>query len=131
MALSVGCGQGTPAPTAVPPTVASAPAEISLDVGTRPVDYGSANQARELLGIIEATPSKASYTLTYHTTDDVVVFGADFGRDTLVRTHRQPNDHGQTETWQGFVMDRLRSAASGGSLNDTPQGKSVGQLERF
>ena len=97
----------------------------------RSLTFGSRGQARELLNLIDQHPGKAEYRISHRTESDVVVFGADFTLDLLVRVHRRNDDHGTGETWKGYALERLRSAAAGGSLNDTPLGKSPGTFETF
>jgi hypothetical protein len=119
---------GTP-PTTTAPAGRSGEAEVNL--GPRPVDFGSRGQARELLALIEQQPGRASYSIAYTTDIDVVVFGCDFSKNVLVRVHRRLDNHGSSETWRGYLLDRLRSAAAGGSLNDTPDGESGGTFDTF
>ncbi len=138
LAVPLSCAVlGTPAPAVtrpVPVTQAAATVgastanltgETKADLGTRPFGFGSQGQARELLALIEANPGKARYTITYRTDADVVVFSADLAKGVMVRIHRYPAD-GTSETWTGYVLERLQNGARGGSLNDTPAGKLPG-----
>ena len=61
---------------------------------------------------MEQQPGKASYSITYRTSVDVVVFGCDFYKDVLVRLHYQPDNHGRGQTWSGYILDRLRTGAA-------------------
>lgn len=105
--------------------------EATVDLGRKSLSFGSAEQARALLGLMERQPGKASYQITYQTSGDVVIFGLDRNKDTIARLHQRMNGTGTGERWTGHVDHRLHSAASGGSLNDTPGGKSPGTIERF
>jgi hypothetical protein len=107
----------------------SGKAEVNL--GIRPVVYGSQAQAQDLLNVMDQQPSKASYNVAYETEIDAVVIGADFTKDVLARVHQKHDGHGSTEVWHGYILERLRSAASGGSLNDTPAGKSLVDFQSF
>jgi hypothetical protein len=118
-----------PLPTTFPATTGSG--ELKVDLGTRPLGFGSQGQASELLRLIEQNPGKAAYSISYRSTSDVVVFGCDFAKDALVRVHQEPNNRGTGETWKGYIIERLRYAAAGGSLNDTPAGKTPGSYQRF
>ena len=121
---------GSVAVPAVQPSTARS-GEAKADLGTRPFDFGTNNQARELLALMEQQPGKASYNITYRTTADVVVVGFDLTTETLVRVHYEPGDLGYAEKWNGHALHRVRSAASGGSFNDTPTGKSFGTRTDF
>jgi hypothetical protein len=106
--------------------------EIQINLGTRPYDFGSRNQARELLQLIHQHPTKASYTIAYTTHSDAVVLRGDLSFDTLVRIHSEPRrelTEVRNETWHGYAVDRLHAAVNGGSLSDTPRGKSFAAME--
>lgn len=105
--------------------------EARRDLGQQPVDFGSVDQARELLSLIEEESNRADYQIVYQTEDDAVVFGCNFEEDVIVRIHQRPDGSGSQEAWQGYIMERLTSAASGGSLNDTPEGEIFGTFESF
>lgn len=91
----------------------------------------SRGQASKILSMMEQRPNRSGYTITYSTAADTVVFGCDIRKRTIVRIHQRPDGTGTAETWSGYVVDRLQSAAAGGSLNDAPTGKSPGTLKPF
>lgn len=105
--------------------------EININLGRRGWGFGSTGQAKELLAVIKKYPKKASYTITYQTDVDTVVFGCDFNKDAIVRIHQDYKGGGTGESWKGYVMDRLKNASKGGSLNDTPEGKIQGTMKGF
>jgi len=120
-----------PVQVTAPSTAVSRSGQVDIDLGTRPFDFGSQGQARELLALIERQPGKNGYSITYRTTADVVVFGCDFAKDVLIRVHREPTGRGKGETWDGYILERLRSGAAVGSLNDTPAGKRFAREASF
>jgi hypothetical protein len=117
-------------PTAAEQTIAHQPPSpsrtgtVTIDRGIRQSAYGSTWQAQELVAAIALNPSASRYVLTAKDTNgDSVEVTADLQAEKLTRTH-----HGNSsEVWDGYVMDRLKSAAEGGSLNDTPVGKRFGK----
>lgn len=100
-------------------------------LGRRPIDFGTRGQAQELLALMDRQPRLAGYSVAYETDVDGVAFGCDFTKDVIIRVHTTRDGHGTGERWSGSIEYRLRSAASGGSLNDTPNGKSFGTFESF
>ncbi len=128
---------GAEAPVIAPAKPTSTPmpprqGEASRKLGHKPLDFGSQGQARELLKLMEEEPFKAEYVVSYWTDGaDVVRFACSFERSVIVRVRKHPDGHGTMEFWGGFVLERLESAASGGSLNDTPAGKKFGEMESF
>lgn len=111
--------------------VAARTGEAKKDLGVVSGSPGSANQAVEMLKLIEAQPNKSDYQLSYSTKDDTVLFGCNFEKNVIVRIHQRPDGTGSQESWQGYVLERLKAAAGGGSLNDTPEGKIEGSFEEF
>ncbi len=107
------------------------PGEIKQDLGQKTISFGSQHQAKELLRIIDIFKNKTEYQISYTTSDDIVIFGCDFTRNILLRTHNERDGHGKVEKWQGHILYRLKSAATGGSLNDTPDGKIFAQTATF
>ena len=105
--------------------------EAKIDIGTRSVGYGTVGQAKELLATIKKHPNKSVYQISYRTSADTLVFGCDFAKDTITRVHYYKDGRRIREAWQGFILDRLKNGADGGSLNDTPRGKSQGTFESF
>jgi hypothetical protein len=120
----------TAAPTAQA-TASSESRRVTVDLGTRPFAFGTQGQATELLALVRQQPGKDRYTITYRTTVDVVVFGCDLTSGTVVRVHHEYSGREKSETWTGYVMDRLQGGAAGRSLNDTPAGKSFAREEGF
>ncbi|PID55427.1 hypothetical protein CSB45_16075 [candidate division KSB3 bacterium] len=113
--------------------LAESPRSGSIDkhLGVQSIDFGSKKQAQTLLDFIESEPSKSEYRLIYVTEIDLVIFGCDFNKGVLFRVHQRKGNHGTQEGWQGYILERLESAAEGGSLNDTPSGKIPGIYETF
>lgn len=88
--------------------------DITQNIGHQDINFGSMNQATNLLELINEIPNKANYQILYTTGSDSVVFGCDFNRKLIVRIHHQQNGHGSQEAWAGFIIDRLKSASNGG-----------------
>ena len=104
---------------------------VTRDLGVRNVSFGSLGQARALLSLIKDNPHRFKYQINYKTEAGRVVFSCDVSMDTITRLHKQKDGSGTVETWSGSALFRLWAAAKGGSLNDTPQGKSAGTLSNF
>lgn len=111
--------------------IAVASDEITVDIGTRGLDFGSTGQAEALQQLIKEKPGLNRYQIAYRTEADVIVFGCDINKDMIVRIHNRPDGHGSNESWAGDIMYRISSAATGGSLNDTPSGKQPGSFQTF
>ncbi len=105
--------------------------KVSKDLGQRSLGFGSQGQSQELLKFMKATPNKTGYTITYRTDVDTVTLECDLSRNVLTRIHRYKDGRGKQEVWSGYVAERLKSAAGGGSLNDTPDGKKPGTFQSF
>lgn len=84
------------------------------------VAYGYERDAQELLDLIEERPGKATYIVSYTTEDVAVVFACELNEGLLVRVEKDFHGERREEEWRGYVIDRLESAAEGGSLNDSP-----------
>jgi hypothetical protein len=82
--------------------------------------YGYERDAQELLQLMEEKPGKAIYLVSYKTEDAAVVFACGLNEGLLVRVEKDFHGERREEDWRGYVLDRLKSAAEGGSLNDTP-----------
>ena len=127
--------QAAAPPLATPTTAAAQTAtragEAKADLGTQSIGFGSQRQAQALLALIDREPGKATYNISYQTNADVVVLGVDLVRNVLVRVHQEPNNRGRSETWTGYPVDRLRNGARGGSMSDTPAGKSFGDFRTY
>ncbi|KAB2889570.1 MAG: hypothetical protein F9K32_12225 [Desulfobulbaceae bacterium] len=105
--------------------------EITLKLGKQGTDFGEAQQAAALLRLIEANPGSAQYRITYYTDSDVIVFGCNLEKDILLRFHSDLAGHGTSEEWNGHILYRIKDAAAGGSLDNTPEGKLTGTVEQF
>lgn len=106
--------------------------DASKDLGQQSVSFGSTNQAKELLNLINEQSNKADYQISYNTDEGAVLFGCNFEKDVIVRIHQYSDGTGMMESWSGYILDRLQTAADGtGSLNDTPEGKILGELTDF
>ena len=117
-------------PTATRTTTASYGPPVEVHLGHLS-GLDSRGQASKILSMMQQHPDRSGYTISYSTAADTVVFGCDIRKRAIVRIHQRPNGTGTAETWNGYVVDRLQSAAAGGSLNDTPTGKSPGTLKPF
>ena len=99
---------------------------LTFDLGTRSDSYGSTWQATELLSRIQQNPNATVIVITARdTSSDQLSVTADLRADRLIRRHVGPSGT-STQVWDGYLIDRIKSAAGGGSLNDTPVGKRVG-----
>lgn len=108
----------------LPPLDITRSGDASKDLGQQSVSFGSINQAKELLNLINEQPGKVDYQVSYSTDEGAVLFGCNFEKDVIVRIHQDNDGGGTTESWSGYIMDRLQATADGtGSLNDTPEGK--------
>lgn len=99
--------------------------------GEEGIYFGSLRQAKALLQLILEQPNKKEYRLEYTTDIDAVVFGCNLVNNALVRVHQRPDGSGTTELWQKYPIERLKNAAAGRSLNDTPQGKIFPEFKTF
>lgn len=114
-------------PTTQPTVITYSAADTAqLDLGSLPTTFGSANQARELLKLIDQNPSAKFFIICYSTPEDIVTVAANTSSRSITRTHKKHSGKTTTETWEGYYAERLIAAASGGSLNDTPSGKRPG-----
>jgi len=95
------------------------------------LDRGSTEQAKLLLKYISDDPTLTKYEADQHSGGELVRLEYDSQADTLVRIHKTSRHSGTREAWVGQIPDRLRAAAAGGSLNDTPDGESPGTYVRF
>jgi hypothetical protein len=104
---------------------------IQKDLGVRNPSFSSAGQAAAMLVLINDKPHQRKYQISYKTEEDSVFLECDIAMDTLTRVHKRINGTGTAEKWQGDALYRLRTAAKGGSLNDTKAGSSVGTITNF
>ncbi len=100
-------------------------------IGVKGSGFGATSQAQELYDLILINPNKESYVIKFATKEDFITLTADFGKDILSRKRVRAGGSGTIEHWDGFLMDRIKAAISGGSLNDTPQGKLFGSMEKL
>jgi hypothetical protein len=71
-------------------------------------------------------PNKTSYQINYTTAEeDLVDFGYDLKKQTLVWMLSTKDGHLRLKAWTGHIQYRLIAASNGRSLNDTPDGKSL------
>ncbi len=101
------------------------------NLGLLSMTIGTQKQASHLLQLIEDEQKKIDYQITYSTDTDVVVFGCNFDKNMIIKTHNQAGGHGTAETWRGHIISRLTSAYNGGSLNQTPSGTITGTFHKF
>lgn len=106
-------------------------AQVAVNLGTKPDGFGSSGQALALIDLIVRNPKESNYRITYKTSTDMVVFECDFNQDTITRTQKRAKGKNTIEQWTGQAVQRLRHAANGGSLDDTPSGHSPGTIRVF
>jgi hypothetical protein len=99
---------------------------ISRDLGPQSVSFGSQRQAQSILQFMDEWPGRNEYVITYTTDADKVSLICNFQQETLVRRHDHQSGKSSLETWNRYIIERLRNGAGGGSLNDTPEGKLAG-----
>jgi hypothetical protein len=118
-------------PTRVATAVPAPHGDLEVDLGTRDL-FGSEGQASELLALIGRQHYvPVTYRIRYRTEVDTVRLSANLRDGVLLREHHELGGRGSREVWSGYVLERLENAARGGSLNDTPVGKSVGMFTRY
>lgn len=106
-------------------------AQVAENLGTKPDGFGSSGQALALIDLIVRNPKQSNYRITYKTSTDMVVFECDFNQDIITRTQKRAKGKNTIEQWTGQAVQRLRHAANGGSLDDTPSGHSPGTIRVF
>lgn len=107
------------------------PGKVERNLGTVDADMGSTKQAESLLQLINDVPNRTKYAISYQTPIDVVIFGADFEKNVLARMHNRPDGSGSAEKWSGYIFERLKEGANGGTLNQTPNGQQPGTYQSF
>ena len=113
-----------------PPVYAEEP--IVANLGVKSGVFGTTKQAGALEQLIKNNPGKNAYKVIYTTNEDIVVFECDLKKEVLVRLRSTSNgSHGTEETWVSDILFRINSAARGGSLNDTSQGKKYSTTQSF
>lgn len=108
-----------------------ASAQAAKNLGRKPDGFGSSAQALALIDLIALNPNHSTYQIAYKTSTDVVVFECDFNRDIITRTSKKSKGRSTIEQWSGQASERLRHAANGGSLDDTPKGHIPGTIRYF
>ena len=98
---------------------------------TKPDGFGSSGQALALIDLIKRSPRDSIYQIKYKTSTDIVVFECDLSQDTVTRIHQKSKGRNTVEKWSGQAILRLKHAANGGSLDDTPNGHSPGTIRTF
>lgn len=107
------------------------PGKVERNLGTVDADLGSTKQAESLLRLINDVPNQTKYAISYQTPIDVVIIGADFEKNVLVRMHNRPDGSGSAEKWSGYILERIKAGAEGQSLNQTPNGQQPGTYQSF
>ncbi len=110
---------------------ASSSGDAVADLGHQDVALSTADQAKALLGLMERQPGKASYQIIHQVGEEVVVFGLDQNKDSLSCLRQRMDGTGTKDRWEGHALQRLQSAANGGSLDDTPDGKAPVTIEQI
>ena len=103
--------------------------QVKKDIGPLPSCSGSITQAKAILELIAEQPGKNEYQIYYKTEADEVTFTSNLNEETIIRIHKWSNEYSTLEQWQGYVIQRLKSAASGETLNKTPAGEISGTLK--
>lgn len=107
--------------------------EVTKDLGDFQGYMGESmeqKQAQNLLALVNSQPGKERYTITYKIGRTRYTFIIDFRDDALMRLEKT-GSHGKNEYWTGYPMERLKSAAEGGSLAETPEGRSPARVYEF
>lgn len=104
---------------------------VKKDLGVRNASFSSTGQAQAMLSLVKDNPHQFKYQISYKTEVGNVLFEYDVAMDALTRIKKQKDGTGTAEKFPGDAMYRLQSAAKGGSLFDTRQGKSAGTIENF
>ena len=89
---------------------------------------GTQEEAEKLVNLILAHPNRSSYQLTLEHRFETTLLECNLEDEILHRAHIRPGKKITHEFWEGYVMPRLHTAAMGGSLNDTPNGKIPGSF---
>lgn len=100
-------------------------------MGTKTSSFGSTSQAQELYNLILKNPGKEKYVVKFATKNDFITLSADFGKDIISRKRVRAGGSGTIERWDGYIVERLKAAIAGGSINDTPEGKLFGDMEKL
>ncbi len=100
-------------------------------IGVKGSSFGSTSQAEALYDLVLKNPEKEKYVIKFATKNDFITLTADFDKDILSRKRIRAGGSGTIEHWDGYLMDRIKAAISGGSLNDTPEGKLFGAMEKL
>lgn len=113
-------------------TIAAAAGQlVTVNLGKKGPDFGAAGEASAILHLLRTRPGASRYEAAYVTANGEVVVHCDFEHEVIVRTITRRDGHGVSETWSRHTLFRLQKAASGGSLNDSPEGKLYGTLSSF
>ncbi|WP_319589188.1 hypothetical protein [uncultured Desulfobulbus sp.] len=106
-------------------------AQVAVNLGTKPDGFGSSAQALAIIDLIIRTPGQTNYQIMYKTSTNIVVFECDFIQDTITRTRKKSKGRSTIEKWSGQATPRLKHAANGGPLDDTPDGYSPSKIRSF
>jgi len=106
-------------------------AQVAVNLGTKPDGFGTSAQALAIIDLIIRNPGKTNYQIIYKTSADIVVFECDFNQDTITRTYKKSKGRNTVEKWTGQAIPRLKHAANGGDLNNTPEGYIPGTIRTF
>lgn len=98
---------------------------VTIDRGLSQNVYDTAWAGQQMFETIVENPTAAVYVLTARDrTGEQLELTVDITNDRITRRHLRSDKRWTTEVWDGYVMDRVKSAASGESLNHTPRGMS-------
>lgn len=96
-----------------------------------------AEEAKELLKLMKEYPDRDSYLITYdEEMADYYSLLYDTKAETITQAQRKyPSQSVTTIVWYGYLAERLKDAASGGSMDNTPDGviagiKSYGEIQK-
>jgi hypothetical protein len=95
-------------------------------LGNQGMELGLRDLSQQLINLMNVEPNKTSYQINYTTAEeDLVDFGYDLKKQTLVWMLSTKDGHLRLKAWTGHIQYRLIAASNGRSLNDTPDGKSL------
>lgn len=103
--------------------------QAKKDIGPLPSCTGAVTQAKAMLELMAEEQGKNEYQIYYKTEADEVTFTINMNEEKIIRLHKWSNEYSTLEQWQGYVMERLSSAAAGESLNTTPVGPVPGTFQ--
>jgi len=102
----------------------------TVELGYLEGGLGVRDQARELLALMEESPGRERYVVTFVTAEQAVLLACSYRDDAVVALQRHPDGTSSRQVWQGAIGTRLRQAAGGGSMSLTIAQRSIGPAQR-